>query len=185
MRDFEYCSAVLYVAIADPTAPHAIPYRACVRQESGYFNPFVSGRTCFAGMRQSSKKSCEVTDARSENLPMWNAVVNPGVPFSTRNPRIVFSALAQTTATSAIEPLVIHDLAPLSTQESPSRRALVRMPPGFDPKSGSVRPKQPIFSPEASFGIQKSFCSFDPYALIGNITSPDCTEAKERSPESP
>ena len=48
----------------------------------------------------------------------------------------------------------IHAFAPLSTHESPSRRAYVRMPPGFEPKSGSVRPKQPIFSPAASFGIQ-------------------------------
>ena len=105
-------------------------------------------------MRQSEKKSCDVTEARSENLPMWYAVENPGVSFSTRNPRMVPSALAHTTATSAIDPFVIHDFAPLSTQESPSRRAFVRIAPGFDPKSGSVRPKHPIFSPDASFGIQ-------------------------------
>src|SRR5258708_39208092 len=114
-------------------------------------------------MRKSSKKSCDVTDARSENLPMWRAVLNPGVSFSTRNPRIDPSAFAQTTATSAIDPFVIHDFAPLSTHESPSLRALVRMPPGFEPKSGSVRPKHPIFSPAASLGIQKSFCFFEPY----------------------
>ena len=69
-------------------------------------------------------------------------------------PRIVPSTFAHTTATSAIDPFVIHDFAPLRTHEFPSRRAFVRMPPGFDPKSGSVRPKQPIFSPAASFGIQ-------------------------------
>src|SRR5438128_11559832 len=113
MRDFEYCSAVLYVAIADPMAPQAMPYRACVRHPSGYLMPFVSGRTLSAGMRQSSKKSCDVTEARSENLPMWSAVLKPAVPFSTRNPRIDPSALAQTTATSAIDPFVIHDFAPL------------------------------------------------------------------------
>src|SRR6266513_1529529 len=179
MRDFEYSTAVLYVAIADPIAPHAIPYRACVRHDSGYFNPFVSGKTWAAGMRQSSKKSCEVTDARSEHLPRCYAVVNPGAPRSTSNPRIVPSAFAQTTATSATDPFVIHAFAPLSPTEWPSRRELVRMPPGFEPKSGSVKPKQPIFSPDASFGIQKSFCCFDPYALIGYITSPDCTDAKE------
>src|SRR5262249_44734717 len=127
-----------------------MPYRAWVRQESGYFNPFVSGRTLSAGIRQSLKKNDEVNSAARENLSMWKAVLKPGVPFSTRNPRMVPSVFAHTTATSAIEPLVIQDFAPLSTQESPSRRALVRMPPGFDPKSGSVRPKHPIFSPEAS-----------------------------------
>src|SRR5436305_12193852 len=130
-------------------------------------------------MRQSSKKSCDVTDARNENLPMWYAVLKPGVPFSTMKPRIVPSALAQTTATSATEPFVIHAFAPFRTHESPSFRAYVRMPPGLEPKSGSVRPKQPIFSPAASFGIQWSFCAGEPYALIGYITSPDCTEANE------
>src|SRR2546426_2369454 len=162
MRDFEYCTAVLNTPIADPSAPQAMPYRAWVRQPSGYFRPFVSGSRFFAGMRQSSKKSCDVTDARSENFPMCKAVENPGVPFSTTKPRMVPSALAHTTATSAMEPLVIHDFAPLRIQESPSRRALVRIAPGFDPKSGSVSPKQPMLSPEASFGIQSSFCSFDP-----------------------
>ena len=61
---------MVYVAMADPIAPQAIPYRACVRQERGYFKPLVSGRTFSPGMRQSSKKSCEVTEARNENLPM-------------------------------------------------------------------------------------------------------------------
>jgi hypothetical protein len=36
------------------------------------------------------------------------------------------------------------------------------MPAGFDPKSGSVRPKQPISSPAASAGSQCFFCSADP-----------------------
>ena len=35
---------------------------------------------------------------------------------------------------------------------SPEQHA--RWLPGLEPKSGSVRPKQPIFSPAASFGIQ-------------------------------
>src|SRR5512140_1466019 len=125
-------------------APHAIPYRACVRQLNGCLSECVSGRTLDSVMRQSSKKSCEVTDARSENLPTWYAVENPGVPFSTRKPRMPSEVFAHTTATSSIEPFVIHDFAPLRTHVSPSRRAFVRMAPGFDPKSGSVRPKQPI-----------------------------------------
>src|SRR5207248_7046509 len=116
-------------AIAAPIAPHAIPYRACVRHASGYFRPFVSGRTFSAGMRQSSKKSCDVTDARSENLPMWYAVVKPGVSFSTRKPRTEPSVFAHTTATSAIDPFVIHAFAPFRTHESPSLRAYVRIPP--------------------------------------------------------
>ena len=50
-------------------------------------------------------------------------------------------------ATSAIEPEVIHIFSPLRTYSLPTLRARVRMPPGFEPKSGSVRPKQPSFSP--------------------------------------
>ncbi|SHS67911.1 Uncharacterised protein [Mycobacteroides abscessus subsp. abscessus] len=63
------------------------------------------------------------------------------------------------TATSAIDPLVIHILVPLSTQSLPSRRACVRMPPGLDPKSGSVRPKHPSSSPVAILGSHFCFCA--------------------------
>ena len=70
--------------------------------------------------------------------------------------------LAITTYTPAWYPFVIHCLEPLSTQPSPTRLAVVRMPPGLEPKSGSVRPKQPIASPVASRGIQRSFCSWEP-----------------------
>jgi hypothetical protein len=91
---------------------------------------------------------------------------------------------AHTTATSAIEPLVIHILVPLRTQSSPSRRAVVRMPPGSEPKSGSVRPKHPIASPAAIRGSHSCFCSSDPYAQIANIASDPWTETSERIPES-
>ena len=59
------------------------------------------------------------------------------------------------------------------------------MPPGSEPKSGSVRPKQPITSPVASFGSHFMRCSSEPYAKIGYITSEPCTETNERRPESP
>ena len=76
-------------------------------------------------------------------------------------------------------------MAPFRTQESPSFLATVRIPPGFEPKSGSVRPKQPIASPFDRAGIHRSFCSFEPNFQIGNMTRDDWTEAKERRPESP
>ncbi len=136
-------------------------------------------------MRQSWKPSSEVTEARSENLPCWSRAVKPGVPFSTRKPRTPSSVCAQTTATSAMVPLVIHCLAPFEIQPSPSRRAVVRMPPGLEPKSGSVSPKQPIASPEASAGIQRSRCAGEPKAWIGYMTRALCTETKLRRPESP
>ena len=93
--------------------------------------------------------------------------------------------LAQMIATSAWEPFVIHIFAPFKTHSSPSRTARVSIPPGFDPKSGSVSPKQPIASPVARRGSHASRCSSDPKAKIGYITSAPCTEAKDLSPESP
>ena len=62
------------------------------------------------------------------------------------------------------EPLVIHILAPFSTQSPPSSRAVVINPPGFDPKSGSVSPKQPMISPLAIFGSHAFRCASLPNA---------------------
>ena len=42
---------------------------------------------------------------------------------------------------------MIHIFSPLRTYSLPDFLARVRMPPGLEPKSGSVRPKQPSFSP--------------------------------------
>ena len=44
-------------------------------------------------------------------------------------------------------PEVIHIFSPLRMYSSPDLRAVVVMPPGFDPNPGSVSPKQPSFSP--------------------------------------
>ena len=128
-------------------------------------------------------------EARSDSfLPILGAE-KPGVSVGTRKPRMPLapssSVCAQTTATSATEPLVIHILVPLSTQSSPSRLARVRMPAGLEPKSGSVRPKQPIASPAAIRGSQVCFCSSLPNFQIANIASEPCTETRLRTPESP
>ena len=95
------------------------------------------------------------------------------------------SVCAQTTATSATEPFVIHILAPFRIQSSPSRRACVRIAPGSEPASGSVRPKQPSSSPAAIRGSQRCFCSSEPQRQIANIDSEPCTDTKLRMPESP
>ena len=92
----------------------------------------------------------------------------PFMPFSTRKPRIsslpVWSSLslAHTTARSAMVPFVIHILAPLRTYPPPCFTARVIMPLGFEPKSGSVSPKQPITSPFAIFGSHCRRCSSEP-----------------------
>ena len=82
-------------------------------------------------------------------------------------------------------PFVIQRFTPSSTKPPFARFALVRMPAGFEPKSGSVSPKQPIASPRAIRGSQLDFCVSDPKAKIGYITRLDWTLAKERSPLSP
>ena len=110
--------------------------------------------------------------------------MKPGVSVGTTKPRMPSSVCAQTTATSARVPLVIHILEPLSTQSSPSRRARVRIEPGSLPASGSVRPKQPSASPAAIRGSHSSFCSSEPQRWIANIASEPCTDTKLRSPES-
>ena len=58
------------------------------------------------------------------------------------------------------------------------------LPPGFDPKSGSVSPKQPIARPAPSSGIQRSRCAGLPHVKIGYITSEVWTDTKDRRPES-
>jgi hypothetical protein len=117
---------------------------------------------------------------------LWiSLAVNPGVSVGTTKPRMPSSVRAHTTATSATLPLVIHILEPSSTQSSPSRLALVRMPLGLEPKSASVRPKQPIASPAAMRGSHSCFCSSEPNAWIAYMAREPCTLTSERMPESP
>jgi len=51
---------------------------------------------------------------------------------------------------------------------------------GSEPAFGSVSPKQPIHSPVASFGRYFCFCASVPKALIGTMTSDDCTDIIDR-----
>src|SRR5580658_3612071 len=97
-------------------------------------------------MRTSCMDRPEVTEARSDHLPWMSSARKPGRSVSTRNPRTLLSSsstLAQMTAISAMEPEVIHIFSPLRTYSFPTLRARVRIPPGLEPKSGSVSPKQP------------------------------------------
>jgi hypothetical protein len=56
--------------MAEPSAPQAMPYRAWLRHMRAFFRPVVPGSMFSAGIRQSEKASCEVTETRSEYLPL-------------------------------------------------------------------------------------------------------------------
>src|SRR6266513_2901641 len=150
--------------MAAPTAPHAMPYRAWVRHRRGDLSPPDSGSTASLDTHTSCNTSSLVSLARRLSLPFWSLALKPLVFVGTRKPRIEFTlstvpVLAHTMASWAVEPLVIHILAPFNTQPSFVSFATVIMPAGFDPWSGSVSPKQPITSPDAIFGSQRRFCS--------------------------
>ncbi len=61
-----------------------------------------------------------VTLARRDHLCLISGAENPGASVGTAKPRRPSSVCAQTTATPATEPLVIHILRPLRTQSAPS-----------------------------------------------------------------
>ena len=76
--------------------------------------------------------------ARRLSFPFWSLAEKPFMSVGTMNPRIEFTSsslpvLAHTIAACAVEPLVIHILAPFSTQPSFVSFATVIMPPGFEP----------------------------------------------------
>ena len=136
-----------------------MPNRASFRHDSGPRSPVTSGSTASRGSRTESRTSSEVTEARSDPLCLISGAENPGVAVGTTNPRMPSSVRAQTTATSATVPLVIHIFRPLSTQSSPDLDAEVRIDAGSEPASGSVRPKQPIASPAAIRGSHSVLCA--------------------------
>ena len=94
------------------------------------------------------------------------STLKPGVVlFSTMKPLTWLSAAsrAQMIETSHHGALPIQRFWPLRTQMSPSRLAVVSRPaPAPEPTSGSVSPKQPIFSMRAIGGSHFCFCSSDP-----------------------
>ena len=72
------------------------------------------------------------------------------------------TAVTVTSAVMSVPELVMKHLEPLITHSSPSRTAVVRVPPASDPPSGSVSPNAPSASPEQSLGSHCCFCSSVP-----------------------
>jgi hypothetical protein len=95
-----------------------------------------------------------VIDAPSASFPSIFGADSPFTPFSRTKPLIEPSQShrAHTTNTSAIGEFVIHILVPVSRNAPLTFSAFVRIEPGSEPESGSVKPKQPIQSPFASLG---------------------------------
>ena len=96
------------------------------------------------------QRQADVTEARSDHFPWMSSALNPGRSVSTRNPLtlIVFIFdFGPNHGDVRDGPEVIHIFSPLSTYSLPTFLARVLIPPGFEPKSGSVSPKQPSFSP--------------------------------------
>ena len=82
--------------------------------------------------------SSEVSEASNDSLPFWSVAVNPGVLVGTTKPRMDFTSpgspvWAHTTATSAMDPLVIHIFVPFRTHPPSTFFAVVIMPAGLDP----------------------------------------------------
>src|SRR4051794_41961356 len=76
--------------------------------------------------------------------------------------------------------LPIHFFSPSRIQVSPSRFAVVNIPPAVpDPTSGSVRPKQPICSQRAIGGGHFCFFFFHPPPENEPNPQPLCTPTKD------
>ena len=66
---------------------------------------------------------------------------------------------------------MIQFLVPSITHSSPSRTALVRIPPGSEPASGSESANAGLHSPMAQRGRKRCLSSSEPNSLIGSVPS--------------
>ena len=124
-----------------------------------------------------------MSEAHQPTFEYSPPTVRPAVPAGTMieeicSPRSGRPVMARTVIADVIDvpELVMKALLPLITQVSPSREAVVRMPPAIsDPPPGSVRPKAASRSPRHRSGNHRSRCSSVPYRKIG--IAPSATAA--------
>ncbi|MNQ49993.1 hypothetical protein D3C85_639180 [compost metagenome] len=146
----------------------AMPMRPPSRLDRAMLRPLPRSPSRFAaGMRQLSRVTAQVSEARRPILCSLRSTVKPGVSVGTRKADRPFlpssaSVTAKTMASLARLPLLTNCLAPLSTQCSPCSSARVRRLCASEPACGSVRQKQPIARPAARSGSQVSFCAWLP-----------------------
>lgn len=116
--------------------------------------------------------------------------MKPGVAVRIRKQEMPFlpaalSVTAKTMDMSACLPVVMNCLTPLSTKWSPSLSARVVMAAASEPVCGSVRQKQPSFSPRASGLSHSSFWASVPYFMVMPQASEFCTETMVEVAPSP
>ena len=68
------------------------------------------------------------------------------------------------------------------THSSPSRTARVLIPETSEPASGSVMPRQAIFSPRIAGTRYSCFCSSEPNRNTGGVAMSVCTATPMASP---
>ena len=161
-----------------PVAWAAMPMRPPSSAESAMASPWpMLPSRASSGSSTPSKASETVDEQRSPIFSSWRPTLKPCIPGCSRKAVMARpspsagSVRAQTTTTPATSPLVIHCLAPSSTQRSPRRTARVESAEGSLPAPGSERPKAPArYSPEASLGRWRSFCSGEPYRAMISAT---------------
>ena len=105
---------------------------------SGAFKPAAFGSTASFATHTSCKTSSLVSLARSDSFPFWSFAEKPCVSVGTMKPRIDSTSsglpvFAQMIAACAVDPLVIHILAPFRIQPLLVSLATVIMPAGFEP----------------------------------------------------
>src|SRR4030088_1095273 len=115
-----------------------MPYRAAVRHMRGDLRPPDFDSRADLGTCTSCSTSSLVSLARSESFPFWSLAEKPLVSVGTMKPRMesapsILPVLAQMIAACALEPFVIHILAPFRTQPSFVSFATVIMPAGLEP----------------------------------------------------
>ena len=171
-----------------PTTPNTMPKRASFRHDSGPRSAVDLGepRSPRARARRSSTSS-DVTDARSESLWCMSRRLEPGRALLDEE-AVDLAVLGARPHDRDVGDRAVRD-PHLRAVEDPvvavaARRASAS-PPGSEPASGSVSPKQPIASPAAIAGSQRCFCSSEPKRRIANIASDPWTETSERIPASP
>ncbi len=159
------------------------------------------GQHRVAGSRTSSSTSSAVTEARSDSSVLdrcrgearrvgrHHETSDACSRLPVRLGSSPSSVWAQTTATSATEPLVIHILVPFNTQSAFSPRRPggpgCASRPGWSrnrPRSGRSS-RSPRRRPTAAASC--CFCSSLPNFQIANMASDPCTETMLRTPESP